>query len=45
MEQIRAILKGRIALAMLATVGILLYDCVSTSGDSHTYAVSNDAVT
>ena len=44
MEQIRAILKGRIALAMLATVGILLYDCVSTSADSHTYAVSNAAV-
>ena len=44
MEQIRAILKGRIAFAMLVTVGILLYACVSTSGDSHTYAVSNDAV-
>ena len=44
MEQIRAILKGRMALAMLVTVGILLYACVSTSGDSHTYAVSNDAV-
>ena len=44
MEQIRAILKGRMAFAMLVTVGILLYACVSTSGDSHTYAVSNDAV-
>ena len=44
MDQIRASLNGRVALAMLVTVGILLYDCVSTSGDSHTYAVSNDAV-
>ena len=44
MEQIRAIINGRMALAMLVTVGILLYACVSTSGDSHTYAVRNDAV-
>jgi len=44
MEQIRGILKGRVALAMLVTVGILPYACVSTSGDSHTFAVSNDAV-
>ena len=43
MEHIRAIPK-RIMAAMLVTVGILLYACVSPSGGSHTYAVSNDAV-
>jgi hypothetical protein len=43
MEQIRTIPKG-IVFATLVTAGILLYACVSTSGDSHTYAVSNDAV-
>jgi hypothetical protein len=44
MEQIRAILKGINALARLVIVGILLYSCVSTTGDFHMYAVSNDAV-
>ena len=44
MEQIRAILKGIQALAALIIVGIVLYACVGASGDSQTYAVSNDAV-
>jgi hypothetical protein len=44
MEQIRAIFKGTQALAALIIVGILLYACIGTSGDSQTYAVSNDVV-
>jgi hypothetical protein len=44
MEQIRASLNGIQAVAALMIVGILLYACVSTWGDSETYAVSNDAV-
>src|SRR5262249_20870898 len=31
-------------LARLVIVGLLLYSCVSTTGDFHMYAVSNDAV-
>jgi hypothetical protein len=50
LERIKAVLKGIMGLGVLVIAGVLLYACVSCSGDSHTYSaptsftVSNDAV-
>jgi len=50
MERIQAVLKGIMGLRVLVIIGIVLYACVSSSCESHTYwapssfTVSNDAV-